>query len=88
MAKENTKQRVIKQMETLLEQLESNYDVQKLTEAQQLFNDMLNLIKENDASVFNALIAIKLLDNYLTKDFLDKHLTQPKEEKKEVKEGK
>jgi len=85
MAKDNAKTRVIKQMEALLEQLEGNYDVQKLVEAQDLFNKMLDLIKENDASVFNALVAIKLLDAYLVKDFLDKHLTQPKAETKEGK---
>ena len=86
MPKENIKARVIKQMESLLEQIESNYDAQKLSESQTLFNDMLALIKENDASVFNAIIAADLLKQYLMTDFLAKHLTQPKKE--ETKEGK
>jgi len=86
MPKETIEAKVLKQMGSLLEQIKSNYDTQKMTEAQELFNDMLNLIKENDSSIFNALVAIDLLKSYLTKDFLDKHLTQPVKE--EVKEGK
>jgi len=89
MAKETIEAKVLKQMGSLLEQIKSNYDTQKMTEAQELFNDMLNLIKENDSSIFNALVAIDLLKSYLTNDFLAKHLTQPAEVKKEeVKEGK
>jgi len=84
----DTKTKLMKQMELLIEQLEGSYDAKKIIEAQELFNQMLTLIKENDASVFNALIAVKLLDSYLINDFLSKHLTQPKTEKTETKEGK
>ena len=86
MPKETIEAKVLKQMGSLLEQIKTNYDVQKITEAQKLFNDMLKLIKENDSSIFNALVAIDLLKSYLTNDFLAKHLTQPVKE--EVKEGK